>query len=116
MKTTVVNLKVSEYDIFIGRKSATPYHFGNPFHIGPDGTRAQVIEKFDHWLHGVAYSNIESKRREWIIKNLYMLRDKRLGCYCVPLACHGDVYVKELEGGRKIDADMLGENLSETPW
>jgi hypothetical protein len=28
--------------------------------------------------------------------DLHELKDKRLGCYCKPLACHGDVYVELL--------------------
>jgi len=47
--TTVVNLRRGhQYHIFIGRGSP----WGNPFHIGRDGTRAEVIEKYRQWLLG----------------------------------------------------------------
>lgn len=65
-------------DVYIGRPS--PY--GNPFEIGRDGTRSEVIEKF----------------RDWLLANPYMLRmarrdllGKTLGCWCAPAECHGDV-------------------------
>ena len=105
MKTIVVNTNRSEHHIYIGRKNAVPYHFGNPFKIGPDGYRTEVIEKFKFWIYGIAYTNIQSERRKWVRNNLESLRGKRLGCHCAPLPCHGDVYVKMLEeeGGEKDD-------------
>ena len=115
MKTTVVNTRVSDFDIYIGRKTATPYHFGNPWHIGAHGTRAEVVEKFDHWIHEVAYTHVEPRRRAWILKNLEKLRGKQLGCYCAPLACHGDIYVKmlqEKEGGEKTIRAMRSLNVN----
>jgi len=65
--TTVVNTRHELYDEFIGRLSM----LGNPFRIGVDGSREEVIARH-------------------IVKSLY---GKRLGCYCHPLACHGDNYV-----------------------
>ena len=79
-KTTVVNIKHDfDFDVYIGRKPHRPYHWGNPFHIGSDGTRKEVIQKFDYWLSGVAYADIEPRRREWILENLGELRGERLG-------------------------------------
>ena len=83
MKTVVVNKRLEKCDIYIGRPSL----FGNPFKIGKDGTRAEVIEKYE------AYARHEPR----ILANLETLRGKRLGCWCKPLACHGDVLVKLLE-------------------
>lgn len=40
--TSVVNIKHNKYDVYIGRGSP----FGNPFQIGRDGDRKQVIEKY----------------------------------------------------------------------
>jgi len=77
----VVHCKKEKYDIYIGR----PSKWGNPFQIGKDGTREQVIEKY----------------REYILNNPYLLsclpelKGKVLGCWCKPMACHGDV-LKEL--------------------
>ncbi|TAN03218.1 MAG: DUF4326 domain-containing protein [Rhodanobacteraceae bacterium] len=65
-------------DVYIGRPSA----FGNPFKIGRDGDREQVIAKFRAWLHVNPYL-MRLARRE--------LAGKTLGCWCAPHACHGDV-------------------------
>lgn len=64
-------------DVYIGR----PSKWGNPFVIGRDGTRAQVIEKYRAWLTG----------NKVLMADLPALRGKRLGCYCKPKPCHGDV-------------------------
>ena len=81
-KTKVVNLKKEKYDIYIGRPS--PY--GNVFEIGEDGTREEVVEKYR------AYA-----KRNMSKMNLRHLKGKRLGCYCKPLVCHGDVLVEMVE-------------------
>jgi hypothetical protein len=88
---TVVNCQNEKYDIFIGRMHSGNEHFGNPFIIGQDGQRQVVIEKFEEWLSGSAYMDVEPERRKWIIANLSMLKGKRLGCFCAPKSCHGDI-------------------------
>jgi len=81
-KTRVVNLKHELYDVYIGRGTV----WGNPFHVGRDGTRREVIEKFREYA---------PKNRE-LMRRLPELKDQRLGCYCKPLPCHGDVLVELL--------------------
>lgn len=81
---------------YIGRPSS----LGNPFVIGRDGSRAEVVAKYREWLAGhlakpptfygparVAFYDllVRAQAGEHI----------RLYCYCAPLACHGDV-IKEL--------------------
>lgn len=104
--TTVVNCTKEPYDVYIGRPFG-PYkppeeggwqlHFGNPFYLRRDGNRKTVIKKFEKWIRGKEYKVLEPKRRRWILQNLYRLRNKRLGCFCSPKACHGDIYVKLIE-------------------
>jgi len=78
--TTVVNLKNSSYDFLICRGTI----FGNPYEIGIDGTRKEVIERYKVWFNFML--------RDQIFKDAVMkLKGKRLGCYCSPLKCHGDV-------------------------
>jgi len=97
--TEVVHLRHSDFDIYIGRKTrGGQHHYGNPFKIGEDGTREEVIEAYRLWLEGTAYQDVEPERRAWILTNLYKLKGKRLGCYCSPLPCHGDV-LKEIVDG-----------------
>ena len=82
MKTYVVNIKFGDkYDVFIGRGSC----WGNPYHIGQDGNREEVIEKYRKWI---------MERPELIKRAKEELKGKCLGCYCSPNKCHGDVLVK----------------------
>lgn len=69
------------YDVYIGR----PSRWGNPFEIGKDGTRAEVIAKYEAWVRAQP-GFLERIKRE--------LRGKILGCWCTPDPCHGDVLAK----------------------
>lgn len=77
----------SDLDVYIGRGS----FWGNPFRIGPDGSRDEVIVKYERY----ARDNLESG--EWDIEDVLRLEGRRLVCYCSPRACHGDVLVKLIE-------------------
>jgi len=88
-KTTVVNLRKEPYDIYIGRGSV----YGNPFYIGKDGTRKEVVIKYYKWLIGkIVIPNRKPPSR----KDLKKLIGKRLGCFCKPKLCHGDVLIIRL--------------------
>ena len=93
-RTIVVNVKTDEYDINIGRTPGKTLHFGNPFPLTSDKPedRQKCIQRFSDWLFGRRFQDLEPERRKWIIDNLHKLKGKRLGCYCKPLDCHGDVY------------------------
>jgi len=80
--TKVVHCKRSPYDVYIGR----PGPFGNPFEIGKDGTREEVVEKYAEWV-------LTQPELLAIIKT--ELKGKVLGCWCAPQLCHGDI-LKEL--------------------
>jgi hypothetical protein len=67
--------------IYIGR----PSPFGNPFEIGRDGTREEVIEKFTSWIYG--HPDLMARVKS-------ELRGKDLVCFCHPRPCHGDVLLK----------------------
>lgn len=86
MPTTVVNCRTDAYDVYIGR----PSRFGNPFKIGLDGTREEVIEKYRNWRMAPEQAKFRADVQ-------IELRGKRLGCYCKPLACHGDVLAEIAE-------------------
>ncbi len=79
----VVHCKRDKYDVYIGRGSK----WGNPFHIGHDGDRVQVIEKYKTYI----------LNKPELLACLPELDGKVLGCYCKPLACHGDVLAKLIE-------------------
>ena len=80
MKTRVVHCKKEAYDIYIGR----PSRWGNPFSIGKDGTRAEVIEKYEKWI----------RTQPHLMRDLHQLKGKVLGCWCAPKNCHGNILVK----------------------
>lgn len=92
MKTTVVNKYNETYDVYIGRGSK----WGNPFRIGRDGTRAEVIEKYDAWLKG-QISAPGNPERPSLADARVELTGQRLGCFCKPLACHGDILIKYID-------------------
>jgi len=81
---TVFNIKnkpLGTDAVFVGR----PSPFGNPFVIGRDGTRAEVIIKFKDYL----------KTKPELVKLIKLkLKGKDLFCYCKPKACHGDVLLE----------------------
>lgn len=87
MNARVVNKRVEPWDVYIGRGSP----FGCPFEIGKDGDRDEVISLFrDHFAYKIAR---EAGFREQVIA----LDGKRLGCFCKPHACHGDVIKEYIE-------------------
>ena len=67
--------------VYVGR----PSDWGNPFRVGRDGTRAEVIAKFE------SYALAMLKRKpDW----LEPLRGKDLICWCAPESCHADVLLR----------------------
>ena len=76
----VVHCKRETFDVYIGR----PSKWGNPFVIGKDGTREDVIAKYETWI----------ETQPQLMNALPELRGKALGCWCSPKSCHGDVLVR----------------------
>lgn len=66
--------------VFIGRPSI----WGNPYVIGYDGTRTEVIEKYEAYM----------RSRADLMAALPELKGCNLMCFCSPLPCHGDVLIK----------------------
>ena len=89
----VVNAHREPYDVLIAR----PSKWGNPFQIGRDGNRDQVIKMYEVHV-----------RRPDLIAALPELAGKRLGFYCKPLSCHGDVLVKLLRETNGGELDSTG--------
>lgn len=84
--TRVVNKYKEPFDVYIGRPSI----FGNPYKIGK-ATREEVVLAYS------IYFDMRINKDEKFRKAVEALRGKRLGCYCKPLPCHGDVIVDWLE-------------------
>ena len=79
----IVHCKKEPYDVYIGR----PSKWGNPFEIGKDGTRKEVIEKYKNWILGQLD----------LLDSLHELEGKTLGCFCKPKECHGDILIELLD-------------------
>jgi len=91
MRTKVVHIK-DGYDVYLGRAGkGHDGYFGNPFVIGEHGSRTDVIEKFKEYFYRRIATDEEFKRR------VLELKGKRLGCFCAPQKCHGDIIVEFLE-------------------
>jgi hypothetical protein len=77
---TVCNKKThraTSDDVYIGR----PSKWGNPFTIGKDGTRPQVIRKYGNWI----------VRQDHLLAALPEPKGKNLVCWCTPEPCHGHI-------------------------
>ena len=91
-ETAVVHNLHEEFDVYIGR--AVPElgiegsKWGNPFVLADDSDaeRERVIAAYREWV--VTQPELMSSLEE--------LRGRRLGCWCAPKRCHGDVLVELL--------------------
>ena len=78
----VVHCKRARIDVYIGRGRDSKW--GNPFRIGVDGTREEVIDLYEEWLRDQPH----------LMAALGELTGRILGCWCAPRACHGDVLAR----------------------
>lgn len=76
------NDQIPDDSVYIGRGSK----WGNKFKIGIDGSRSEVIDKYEEWL----------KVQDDLLNSLSELEGKPLVCFCKPRACHGDILIKVL--------------------
>ena len=107
MPTTIVNIRNHKCDVYIGR----PGPFGNPFQIGRDGDRKQVLAKYRAYFYR-RLTDVEFRDK------ILALKDKVLGCWCKPLLCHGDVIVEYLENAKyesNTNISPTSESVSRQP-
>jgi hypothetical protein len=93
--TSVVNCKRDRYDIYIGRPSS----WGNPYKIGRDGTREEVIHKYREWI-------LTQPR---LLQRLPELHGKVLGCWCVQQPVNSIRTTKECHGEILLELLLLGD-------
>lgn len=73
--------------LYIGRSPKHgPCGLGNPFVIGRDGNRSEVIEKYRAWL----WEQIQRDPFYWLYA-FEGMHEHVLLCHCHPEPCHGDV-------------------------
>lgn len=90
----IVNKHHGKSGEYIGRGSP----LGNPFVIGKDGSREQVIAKYRVWLNEQIMRN-----NPVVLDELNRLGNKAidekglaLQCFCYPKPCHGEVIKEKL--------------------
>lgn len=90
MPAKVINISSNEpFDVYVGR----PSKFGNPFthlqHLGGNliivDTREEAIVRYEEWIRSQPELMAAAKQE---------LKNKTLGCWCHPLACHAEVLIK----------------------
>ena len=67
--------------VYVGR----PTKWGNPYVIGKDGSREDVIRLYRTFIEGL----VAAGRRD-----VSELRGRDLVCWCAPLPCHADVLLE----------------------
>ncbi len=86
----VVHCKKEPFDVYIGR----PSKWGNPFtHLHSNtlarfkvASRLEAVTAYKAW--------ITEGDGQYLLKDLHELKGKTLGCWCKPLACHGDILIE----------------------
>lgn len=73
---------------YVGR----PSPHGNPFSIGKDGNREEVLAKYIDWLH---------ENPEYVARARRELHGKDLICWCAPAECHGHI-LRDLALGKPL--------------
>lgn len=107
-RARAVNLRLGPYDVYVGRgrgPRGEPGTFGNPWSHAAGtlaqfraASRAEAVSAYRRWLSGdPALAEVLPERRRAVLEALPSLRGRRLGCFCAPLPCHGDVLAELAE-------------------
>lgn len=81
-----MKLPADETNVYIGRDTIRKNgEWGNPFVIGKDGDRNEVVRKHAEWF---------LSQPELVEKAKKELKGKNLVCFCAPRSCHGDILLR----------------------
>lgn len=93
MATQVVNIRREPYDVDIGRAGrGEDGSFGTPFPLRREADRPAVLARYRQYFFDRLANDPDFRRR------VEALRGQRLGCFCAPRPCHGDVIARSLDG------------------
>lgn len=79
-------------DVWVQR----PTKWGNPYLVGRDGTRVEVLQKYEDHV----------RNSPTLMASLHELVGKNLICSCSPLRCHADILIKLVQ---ELDREELIE-------
>ena len=65
--------------------------WANPYKISNDMSREQVLELYNEYIK----NKLEKDNN--LIKELLKLKGKKLGCWCKPECCHGDILLEMIK-------------------
>lgn len=83
---------------------------GNPFHIGKDGSREVVIQKYLEWLRREYQKGGEVRQEINRLAGIHMMGGKVvLGCWCSPQACHAEMIKTAVEKVAEQNAAALNK-------
>lgn len=78
-----------------------PTIFGNPYIIGRDGVRTQVVHKYRRWLwSNISQSTLAQRAHLQALDQLVAIArtgDLVLECCCAPRLCHADIIKAAIE-------------------
>lgn len=108
MATTVINIKTGQrYDIYCGRAGrGQDGYFGNPYPLQPGEPRGATLDRYRAYFYDRLLKDPEFMQR------ILSLRDKVLGCFCKPYACHCDIIIEYLDHYHDWLEDMIPDGNS----
>lgn len=86
---------------------ARPSLFGNPFEIGKDGTRSEVIQKYEEYFVQRLETDEHFKIDFLKLVSKAEKEDICLVCWCCPKSCHAEIIKKYIDSElnkRKMDS------------
>jgi hypothetical protein len=93
----IVNLKHSLLKLPTIRVDGQSW-LGNPFVIGTDGNRTEVIELYKQWFDDKMLNDKEFKERFYqLAKKYHQYEIIQLACWCYPKMCHASIIKQALE-------------------
>ena len=66
-------------------------NFANPYKIGKDGSREEILVKYKDYIVN------KLKNDKELVMELLSLKGKNLGCWCCPERCHGEILLELID-------------------
>lgn len=98
----IKHAKRDPFDVYIGRGQGSIW--GNPYAISDTRNREYVVAMFTDYL----------LKKPELLKRIFELKGKTLGCYCAPQLCHGDMIVWLLDNVESELKEFISENTNES--